>query len=90
MKFCSVLNSSLFAVKQFSRLVDRRHFRLQLSVIYQVHSSSARPIGDESVSIQLAQCRFPGLAISDAKYKYIFPKVYGSNFIKQHAETVMV
>jgi len=29
-------------------------------------------IGNESVPIQLAQCWFPGLAISNAKYKYIF------------------
>jgi len=48
-------------------------------------------IGNESVPIQLAQCRFPGLAISSAKTEIYFSnKTYGSNFIKQHAETVMV
>jgi len=46
------------------------------------------------VPIQLAQCWFPGLAISNAKslkYKYVFQnKIYGSNFISQHSESVMV
>ena len=47
--------------------------------------------GNESVPIQLAQCWFPGLAISTLKYKYICShKIYGNNFIKQHSETVMV
>ena len=33
----------------------------------------------------------PGLAISNDKMKIYFPnKIYGSNFIKQHSETVMV
>jgi len=46
----------------------------------------------ESVPIQLAQCRrFPGLAISNAKILVCFSnEIYGSNFIKQHSETVMV
>jgi len=39
-------------------------------------------IGNESVPIQLAQCRFPGLAVSN--------KIYASNFIKQHSEAVTV
>jgi len=30
--------------------------------------------GNESVPIQMAQCWFPGLAIINAKYKYIFFK----------------
>jgi len=39
----------------------------------------------------LAQCWFHGLAISNAKYKYIFQtKKYGSNFSKQHSKTIMV
>ena len=34
---------------------------------------------------------FPGLAISSAKIlTYFSNKIYGSNFIKQHSETVMV
>jgi len=46
--------------------------------------------GNESVPTQLAQCRFPGLAISNAKiYVYFSHKIYGSNFIKQHSGTVM-
>jgi len=48
-------------------------------------------IGKESAPIQLAQCRFPGLAISNGKILIYFPnKIYGSSFIKQHSETVMV
>ena len=46
---------------------------------------------NENVPIQLAQCRFPGLAISNAKVLVYFSnKIYESNFIKQHSETVMV
>ena len=49
-------------------------------------------IGNESVPIQLAQCQFPGQAmISSAKILIYFSnKIYGSNFIKQHSETVVV
>jgi len=48
-------------------------------------------IGSESVPIQLTQCRFRRLAISNAKISIYFSnKIYGSNFIKQHSETVMV
>ena len=49
-------------------------------------------IGNESVPIQLAQCRFFGLAISDAKIltDFFSNKIYRSNFIKQHSETFMV
>jgi len=43
------------------------------------------------VPIQLAQYRFPRLAISSAKILIYFSnKIYGSNFIKRHSETVMV
>ena len=48
-------------------------------------------IGNESVPIQSAQCWFPGLAISSAKIQIYFSnKIYGSNFVKQHSETVTV
>ena len=54
-------------------------------------SDSLRLIGNESVPIQLAQFRFPGLAIFSAKILIYFSnKIYGNNFIKQHSETVMV
>jgi len=47
--------------------------------------------GNESVPIQITQCWFPGLAIPMLKYEYFFSnKIHGSNFIKQHSETVMV
>jgi len=47
--------------------------------------------GNKSAPTQLAQCRFPGLAISNAKILiYFSSKIYGSNFIKQELETVMV
>jgi len=42
------------------------------------------PIGNESVPIQLAQCRFPGLANSNAKNKYIFSN---KTFRKQFYQT---
>ena len=49
-------------------------------------------IGKESVPIQLAQCWFHGLAVSDAKKSILcfLNKIYGSKFIIQHSETVMV
>ena len=48
-------------------------------------------IGSESVPIQLAQCWFPGLAISNAKIRIYFSnEIDESNFIKQHSETVAV
>jgi len=48
-------------------------------------------IGNDTAPIQLAQCRFPGLAIYTAKIiVYFSNKIYGSDFIKQHSETVMV
>ena len=41
--------------------------------------------------IQLAQCWFSGLSIHNAKIQLYFSNnIYGSNFIKQHSETVMV
>jgi len=46
---------------------------------------------DESVPIQAAQCRFPGLTVSGAKIGvYSSNKIHGSNFVKQHSVTVMV
>ena len=48
-------------------------------------------VENDSVPIQLTQCRFPGLAISTAKILMQFSsKIYGIKFIKQHSETVMV
>ena len=48
-------------------------------------------IGHKSAPIQLAQCWFPGLAISSAKiFIYFSNKIYGSDFVEQHTETVMV
>jgi len=56
-----------------------------------IPSLDTASIHHESVRIQLAQCWFPGLAISDAKILiYFSDKIYGSDFIKQHSETVMV
>jgi len=52
------------------------------------HSAKLAPTGNVSVPIQLAQCRFYGLAVSNAKMlRYFQVKIYGSNFIKQHSET---
>ena len=48
-------------------------------------------IANESAPIQLAQCRFPGLASFNAKLLICFSnKIYWSNFIKQHSGTVIV
>ena len=48
-------------------------------------------IRNESAPIQPAHCRFPGQAFSNAEIlAYFSYKIYGSNFIKQHSETVMV
>ena len=47
---------------------------------------------NESAPKQLAQCRFSGLAISNAKVLiniFRYPRVHGRNFFKQHSETVM-
>jgi len=47
--------------------------------------------GNESVPIQLAQCRFPGQVISNARIEIYFSnKTYGSNYIKQHSGSGMV
>jgi len=47
-------------------------------------------IGNKSVPIQVAQCWFPGLAISSAKILIYFSnKICGSNFIKRYSKTVM-
>jgi len=54
---------------------------------------SARLIRNKSAPIQLSQCRFPLLAISNGKILVRFfskNKIYGSSFIKQHSETDMV
>ena len=52
------------------------------------HSAKLVLTGNKSVPIQLAQCRFYGLAVSNAKMLRHFQlKIYGSNFIKQHSET---
>jgi len=49
------------------------------------------PVRNESAPIQLAQSRCLGLAICNAKILIYFShKIHGSNFIKQHSETVMV
>jgi len=42
------------------------------------------------VLIQLAQCWFPGLAISNAKMYIFSNKIYRSNVIKQHSMLIAV
>jgi len=54
------------------------------------HATSVT-IGNESVPIQLAQCRFPVLVISNARVSIYFSnEIYQSNSVKQNWETVMV
>ena len=48
-------------------------------------------IGKNGAPIQLAQCRFPGLAIFNAKILIYFSNaIHWSNLIKQHSKTVIV
>jgi len=63
------------------------------ALVYATVSQSLRRSATRngSVPIQLAQCRFPGLAISNAEMLIYFSnKIYGSGFIKQESETVVV
>jgi len=63
-----------------------------------LHTTDDNAIGSESVPIQLAQCWFPGLALSNAKNIYIFrikytetnrfDSIVSNDAIKQHSETV--
>jgi len=54
-------------------------------------SAPQTDIGNASVPTQLAQCRFPGPAISNAKILIYFSnKIHESSFVEQHSETVMV
>ena len=61
--------------------------------LHRTHQTRTRPvtlgIGNEIVPIQLAQCWFPGLAILNAKI-FLKLNIFGSTFIKQHSEIVMV
>jgi len=63
----------------------------QLLIGYYTAVLDEQNIGNESALIQLAQCWFHGLAISNAKILiYFSDKIYGSNSVKQHSETVTV
>jgi len=81
-----------------SRLLYSSIVRLLLTnvaraLVYATVSQSLRRSATRngSVPIQLAQCRFPGLAISNAKMLIYFSnKIYGSSFIKHESETVVV
>jgi len=69
------------------------HYAITTNSMKLVHSlthSLAFVVRNENVPIQLAQCSFPGLAISNAKIYFFSDKIYGCNFIQQHSETVMV
>jgi len=56
-----------------------------------LYSPQRGAIANESAPKQLAQCRFPELTISNAKILiYFLNKLHGSNYIKQHSETVIV
>jgi len=89
------------AVKQVCGIFWLWHSTMQLLPAFGSHSwSGVLSLPPQSpihlilvmkVRRQLAQCRFPGLAISNAKILiYFSSKIYGSNFIKQHSETVTV
>ena len=83
-----------------SNCIRCRAFNVEHCYIIFIHMSSKsvsgiiiknEEIGNESVPIQLAQCWSPGLAIFNANIQIYFSnKMFGSNFVKQHSETVMV
>jgi len=74
--------------RQWSDLMTAGRIRVEQKRTLQLHTYA---IGNESAPIQLARCRFPGLAIANAKILIYFSyEIYRSNFIKQHSETVMV
>jgi len=69
------------------------HVTLQFQGWVTQHNPYRLAIGKERVPIQLAQCWFPiAWPFPMLKYKYVFfsNKIYGSNFVKRHSETVMV
>jgi len=71
-------------------LIAAATYRIALSLSTAFEHVALR-IGNESAPIQLALSRFPGLAVSNAKILIYFSnKICGSNFIKQHSETVTV
>ena len=92
--------------RQTDRQTDARQFRRRCWAYYasSINGAAAQLLqpsallpaeddatGNESVPIQLAQCWFSGLAISNAKILIYFSnKIHGSSFIKQHSKTVMV
>jgi len=66
-------------------------YLLIIPIILELKTIRTLTIGNESAPIQLAQCRFPGMAIFNDKILIYFSnKIYGSNVIKDHLETVMV
>jgi len=66
-------------------------YLLIIPIILELKTIRTLTIGNESAPIQLAQCRFPGMAIFNDKILIYFSnKIYGSNIIKDHLETVMV
>jgi len=88
-KMCYVNDDNyLYSPKSSNR--QKQHTGLQ--VVPCIAWSKDKPsIGNENVPIQSTQCLFSGLAISNDKILiYFWNKIYGSNFIEQHSETVMV
>jgi len=73
------VRASLFRPRSAIRLASR--------VRYVVDGKCALAAGNESVPIQLAQCRFPELAIS---INIFSNNIYGSYFVKQYSETVTI
>ena len=64
---------------------------IQPGLVTLMRCHTLRVTENESAPIQLTQCRFPGLAISNAELLVRFSnKIYGNDFIKQHSETVVV
>jgi len=82
-----------WCLAQKSSSLEPRTVRLILQDVHILGGSNATfvSIRNESAPAQLAQCRFPGLVISNAKILLYFSnKIHRSNFIHQQSETVMV
>ena len=91
LEHCDFLNIDISQGSKISRFLFPGARSLSSHASLSTFASRTVRIGNESVPIQLAQCRFPGSAISSVKIQIHFSnKIHGSNFIEQHSETVTV
>ena len=80
-KYSTGSESHEFHPSHCRRQQQQRRRRWWTCCVTRIFGARAEAIRNESVPIQLAQCSFPGLAISDAKIEIYFSnKIHGSNF----------